>query len=63
MSVSVKVRAKLPFATGPLCDARSASICPGAGSPQSSNVLIGTLRLSGAPDNPGDDEVIRLNRI
>ena len=44
MSVSTKVCTKLPFATGPLCETKSASTKPGGGSFQSSNVRTGTLR-------------------
>ncbi|SDF32310.1 hypothetical protein SAMN05216337_105139 [Bradyrhizobium brasilense] len=44
MSVSTRVWMKLPRADGPLCATRSASTNPGAGSFQSADVLIGTLR-------------------
>ncbi|MGY3387890.1 hypothetical protein ACVWW6_000481 [Bradyrhizobium sp. USDA 3311] len=44
MSVSTRVWMKLPRADGPLCATRSASTNPGAGSLQSADVRIGTLR-------------------
>lgn len=44
MSVSTRVWMKLPRADGPLCATRSASTTPGAGSFQSADVRIGTLR-------------------
>src|SRR5713101_6449685 len=48
MSVKTRVCTKLPFATGPLCETRSASTNPGGGLSQPSNVRTGTLRLIAA---------------
>ena len=50
MSVNVSVCMKLPSAVGPLCATRSASMNPGAGSSQPSNVQIGTLRRTPTED-------------
>lgn len=44
LSVSTRVWIKLPRADSPLCATRSASTNPGAGSFQSADVRIGTLR-------------------